>query len=101
MGLLNFLEVRSRLQRQTDVMSYWTLIGLQHRIVSPAVAIFVDVSYQSDLLGLSAGKGETSKFTHPNCLRFNATSHHGVFAFGRWKYNNVLFMLGTCIRHNR
>lgn len=65
------------------------------------MAIFVDVSYQSDLLGLSAGKGEASKFTHPNCLRFEVTLHHGVFAFGRWKYNNVLFMLGTSVGHNR
>lgn len=66
-------------------MSYWTFIGFFHCIVSPAVAIFVDVSYQSDLLGLSAGKGETSKFTHPNCLRVKVTLHHEVFAFGRWK----------------
>lgn len=49
--------------RKLTVISYWALIGLCRIAVSPAVAIFVDVSYQSDLVGLSAVKAETSKFT--------------------------------------
>lgn len=49
--------------RQTDVTSHWSLIGLYLLIISPAVAIFVDVSYQSDLLGLSAVKAESSKLS--------------------------------------
>lgn len=49
-------------QRQTNVTSHWAPIGSCHLVVSPAVAIFVDVSYQSDLFGLSAGEAETSKF---------------------------------------
>ena len=49
-------------QRQTNVTSHRAPIGSYQLAVSPAVAIFVDVSYQSDLLGLSAGEAETSKF---------------------------------------
>lgn len=49
--------------RHTDVISHWAVIGLYRLIVSPAVAIFVDVSYQSDLLGLSAGEADSPKLT--------------------------------------
>lgn len=50
--------------RQTNVISHWAVIGLYRLIGSLAVAIFVDVSYQSDWLVVrSAGKaGGGSKF---------------------------------------
>lgn len=40
--------------RLTDVIPSRALIGYYHCIASTAVAMFVDVSYQSDLLGFSA-----------------------------------------------
>lgn len=67
--------------RQTNVISHWAVIGLYRLIGSLAVAIFVDVSYQSDLFcDQLVRQGGFKVHFYPDC--FHIEAHHGFFLLG-------------------